>query len=80
MDEYCESLIMEAERISKKSGLKELLQLGILNINILKKWLVKELYYEAMKKGDKTCISVKYELSDEYNLSISQIEKLVYRT
>ena len=79
MNGYREKIVNEVERLSQKKGINELLEMGLTSLNELKKWLVKELYYEEKRKGDKTCIAIKYDLSDEYNVSVSQIEKLIYR-
>ncbi|MFZ4402304.1 MAG: hypothetical protein ACOYO1_19900 [Bacteroidales bacterium] len=79
MSGYREKVVKEAERISKKEGLNELLDLGITNLTDLQKWLVRELYYEAKEKGDKSCVAIKNELCSEYAVSVSMIEKLIYR-
>ena len=59
---YRAKVVREAERISKKEGLNELLELGITNITDLQKWVVRELYFEAKEKGDKSCVAIKNEL------------------
>ena len=79
MSGYREKVVKVAERISKKEGLNDLLNLGITNLTDLQKWVVRELYYEAKEKGDKSCVAIKHELSREYAVSVSQIEKLIYR-
>jgi hypothetical protein len=79
MSKYYEKLVSEAERLSNKTGIKELFDLGIITVNELQKWVVKELYYEAVKKGGKSYKEIKFELSEEYPLSCSTIEKLIYR-
>ncbi len=58
---------------------------GLLPINLAKKWLVKELYFDyarkgrAHEKGGKNYTCIKLELSENYGVSVSTIEKLVYR-
>ncbi|MFZ4799985.1 MAG: hypothetical protein ACOYMA_21020 [Bacteroidia bacterium] len=79
MNEYREKIVTEVERLSQVTGINNLLDMGLTSIKELQKWLVKELYYEEKRKGGKTCIDIKYDLSDEYNVSVSQIEKLIYR-
>ena len=64
---------------------ENLIRKGILPTNAAKKWLVKELYFEYAKQGKtytkegRTYTDIKLELSEEYGISISSIEKLVYR-
>ena len=64
---------------------EQLVVRGLLPISLAKKWLVKELYFtyaregKTLKKGGRTYTHIKNELSDSYGVSISMIEKLVYR-
>lgn len=58
---------------------------GLLPVNQAKKWLVKELYFEfaregnTLEKGGRTYTNIKNELSVNYGVSVSTIEKLIYR-
>jgi len=58
---------------------------GFLPVSTAKKWLVKELYFEyarqgnTLEKGGRTYTNIKNELSVIYGVSVSTIEKLVYR-
>ena len=58
---------------------------GLLPVNQAKKWLVKELYFEfaregnTLEKGGRTYTNIKNELSDCYGVSVSSIEKMIYR-
>ncbi len=58
---------------------------GLLPVNIAKRWLVRELYFEYAKEGKtlekrgRTYTNIKNELSVNYGVSVSTIEKLVYR-
>ena len=79
MSKYYEKLVSEAERLSKKNGIKEFFDLGIITVNELQKWVVKQLYFEAVKKGGKSYKDIKHELSEEYAMSYNTIEKLIYR-
>lgn len=79
MSKYYENLINEAERLSQKTGIKELFEIGIISVEELQKWVVKQLYFEAVKKQDKTCKEIKHELSEQYPMSYNTIEKLIYR-
>ena len=64
---------------------EQLVVRGLLPISLAKKWLVKELYFtyaregKTLEKGGRTYTHIKNELSDSYGVSISMIEKLVYR-
>lgn len=51
---------------------------GILDLYDAKKWLVKQLYYKWAKE-DRTYADIKYELSVKYEISVSSIEKMIYR-
>jgi hypothetical protein len=55
-----------------------LMRIGLLHPADAKRWLVKKKYFMMAKSG-KTYTDIKYELSDTYGISISAIEKLVYR-
>ena len=58
---------------------------GFLPVSTVKKWLVKELYFEyarkghAHERGGRNYTNIKNELSVNYGVSVSTIEKLVYR-
>ena len=62
-----------------------LVRMGLLPPNAAKKWLVKALYFKYANegnncyKGGRTYSDIKNQLSDEYGISISSIEKIVYR-
>ena len=51
---------------------------GIIHINDLKKWVVKKEYYKRAKNGQRYS-AIKLDLSEEYGISVSSIEKLIYR-
>ena len=51
---------------------------GILDPYDAKKWLVKQLYYKWAKEN-RTYADIKYELSVKYEISVSSIEKMIYR-
>lgn len=58
---------------------------GLLPVSQAKKWLVKELYFDyarmgkTLEKRGRTYANIKNELSVNYGVSVSTIEKLVYR-
>jgi hypothetical protein len=58
---------------------------GLLPVSQAKKWLVKELYFDyaregnTIDKGGRTYTDIKNELSSCYGLSVSSIEKMIYR-
>jgi len=68
------------EEIRNEFGIdvSEVVEKGILHPYEAKKWLVKELYFK-WAKFDRTLTDIKYELSDLYDISVSSIEKMVYR-
>jgi hypothetical protein len=55
-----------------------LLEIGLIQPKEAKKWLVRQLYYQLAKTG-RTYADIKYELSDRFGISVSSIEKLIYR-
>lgn len=50
----------------------------LLTFDHAKRWVVKRKYFLLSKSG-RTLTDIKYELSDDYGLSVSAIEKLIYR-
>jgi len=62
-----------------------LIKRGLLPINAAKKWLVRELYFtyaregNTIEKGGRTYTDIKYQLSIDYGISVSSIEKIIYR-
>lgn len=55
-----------------------LLEIGLIQPKEAKKWLVRQLYFQLAKTG-RTYADIKYELSVRFGISISSIEKLIYR-
>lgn len=68
------------------SGIKEmagidagvLLDIGLIPANHARKWVVLQRYHRLAKSG-RTYTDIKLELSVEFGVSVSTIEKLVYR-
>jgi len=64
---------------------ENLVKSGLLPVSAAKKWLVKELYFTYAKEGNtiekrgRTYTNIKNELSDCYGVSVSSIEKMIYR-
>ena len=62
-----------------------LIKRGLLPINAAKKWLVRELYFayaregNTIEKGGRTYTDIKDQLSIDYGISVSSIEKIIYR-
>ena len=57
---------------------EKLFEIGLIPANHARNWIVKEKYYQLAKTG-RTYTDIKNELSDEYGVSVSKIEKLIYR-
>ena len=55
-----------------------LIECGLIDPWTARKWLVKQLYI-LMYNDNRTLTAIKNELSDKYNISVSLIEKMVYR-
>ncbi|MDP3445868.1 MAG: hypothetical protein Q8T08_23660 [Ignavibacteria bacterium] len=56
----------------------ELIRVGLLHPNEARKWIVKKKYYLLAESG-RAFTDIKLELSETYGISISSIEKLIYR-
>ena len=56
----------------------QLIDIGLLSPQHARKWVVKQKYYQLAKTGRKYA-DIKEELSDDFGVSVSTIEKLVYR-
>jgi hypothetical protein len=56
----------------------KLFDIGLIPANHARNWIVKQKYFEMAKTG-RTYTDIKLELSVEYGVSVSTIEKLVYR-
>lgn len=55
-----------------------IMRVGLLSRTEARKWLVKQHYFRLARTG-RTYADIKYELSEKYGMSVSSIEKLVYR-
>ena len=55
-----------------------LFDIGLLSPDYARKWVVKQKYFQLAKSG-RTYTDIKNELSAEYRISVSSIEKIVYR-
>ncbi|MFN3382921.1 MAG: hypothetical protein ACK41O_25910, partial [Runella zeae] len=58
---------------------KRMFDIGLLPLKEAKKWLVRKQYFDMAKTG-RSYSDIKLELSVKYQLSVSSIEKLIYRT
>jgi len=56
----------------------KLFDIGLIPANHARKWVVRKKYFEMAKTG-RTYTDIKLELSVEYGVSVSMIEKLIYR-
>ena len=55
-----------------------LFDIGLLSPDYARKWVVKQKYFQLAKSG-RTYTDIKLELSVEFGLSVSTIEKMIYR-
>ena len=55
-----------------------LLDIGLISTNHARNWVVKHKYFQLAKTG-RTYTDIKNELSVDYGVSVSTIEKMVYR-
>ena len=77
MDETRDLIIEEIEQIAGIDA-RQLLEKGLLTLKQARKWIVKQKYYQLARTG-RTYTDIKYELSIDYGISVSSIEKMVYR-
>ena len=77
MDVSQETMLAEINELAGMD-VANLVKKGLVNSNQARKWLVKHKYYEMAKTG-RTYVDIKYELSDCYGVSVSTIEKMIYR-
>ena len=73
-----EQKIVEDIRSHFGIDVEDIMGKGILPGKVAKKWLVKSRYYEMAKTG-RTYFDIKMDLSVEYDISVSAIEKMIYR-
>lgn len=66
--------------IQQLTGLdaEKLFDIGLIPANHARNWVVEKKYFQLAKTG-RTYTDIKYELSLDYGVSVSTIEKLVYR-
>ncbi|MEI6750080.1 MAG: hypothetical protein WCM93_13050 [Bacteroidota bacterium] len=55
-----------------------LFDIGLLSPDYARKWVVKQKYFQLAKSG-RTYTDIKLELSVDFGLSVSTIEKMIYR-
>ena len=70
-------IIADCEKLSGMP-VSELVGDEITNIDCLRKWLVKKIYFQEQAKNERSLTDIKNELSEKYEISVSSIEKLVY--
>jgi hypothetical protein len=55
-----------------------LMSMGLIEPKQAVRWLVRRQYFALAKTG-RTYTDIKYELSERYGISVSSIEKMIYR-
>ena len=58
---------------------KHYLEIGLIEEKTAKRWLIRRHYFQLAKDG-RSYTDIKYELSELFEISISSIEKIIYRT
>ena len=77
MDTIREAILRDIKELAGIDA-AQLFDNGLLTFTHAKKWVVKRMYYQMRKTG-RTYTDIKIELSVKYDISVSAIEKLVYR-
>lgn len=72
------SLILEEIQLLAGIDASHLIDIGLIPTDHARKWVVKQKYFQLAKTGRKYT-DIKDELSDDFGVSVSMIEKLVYR-
>ena len=72
------SLILEEIQSLAGIDASHLIDIGLIHPDHARKWVVKQKYFQLAKTGRKYS-DIKDELSDDFGVSVSMIEKLVYR-
>ncbi|KAF0128030.1 MAG: hypothetical protein FD155_3464 [Bacteroidetes bacterium] len=71
---------MLAKDIQERTGMnvRPMMDMGLLSLDEARKWVVRRKYYE-MAKTRMTLTDIKYELAEIYGMSVSGIEKMIYK-
>jgi len=77
MDTSSNEFLIEIQQLSGIDASK-LVEIGLITSNHAKKWIVRQKYFHLAKTG-RTYADIKYELSIDYGISVSAIEKIIYR-
>lgn len=77
MSNFVHKLTEEIKEISGVDA-KKMIEIGLLHPVDARRWLVRKKYY-LLADGTRTYTDIKEELSEQYGISISSIEKLIYR-
>ena len=77
MDDVKELVLNEIKEMAGIDASK-LLDMGLISADHARKWVVLKKYFQLAKTG-RTYADIKNELSVVFGLSVSSIEKMVYR-
>jgi len=77
MEIFRDLILREIKELAGVDASK-LYDMDLLTLDQARKWLVREKYFR-MKRPGRTYTDIKYELSEDYGISVSAIEKLIYR-
>jgi len=70
-------IIADCEQLSEQP-IRSLIINEITDIDRIRKWLVKTIYWKESEKKERTLTEIKNELSEMYQISVSSIEKIIY--
>ena len=77
MDKTRDLILSEVNQIAGTDTSK-LFDIGLIPADHARKWMVKQKYFQLAKTG-RTYMDIKLELSVKYGVSVSMIEKMIYR-
>lgn len=78
MGKFGNELVLDIKEMTGYD-VEKLMEIGLLKVSEARKWVVKEKYYSIAKETGRSYADIKYDLSELYGMSVSSIEKMIYR-
>lgn len=79
MGSFKEMLVQDIQELSG-FNVRPMLEKGLISLTEARKWVVKEKYMRMASSDDRSTLTdIKYELGEIYGMSVSAIEKMIYK-
>lgn len=79
MGSFKEMLVQDIQELSGLD-VRPMMEKGLIPLGEARKWVVKEKYKKmALSQKRSTLTDIKYELAEIYGMSVSGIEKMIYK-